>query len=374
MQEKKSGEVASASSGKDWQESMRIYVNNTTKCTQLLRVAAFYDIKRVENPSSGDFNFLYEPTREEINEVSEVIKGGGVCLMTITNQEVLYKFKIKAAESRGEVFSILPTDFIPNEIEKIEADGLKVTEAPPEWTSPRGSNQKYFLYRTFGSGHLYLTTADLFSDRYINSCGNFRLFSRIISRYAQKREIPNNAIKVIPGDLCVYFDLMDEGYRLDEEFDICIIMDNIEKWKEVLEKVKDGKGAIFTHSPNLVEKVNAVLEDYGIEVSKKRVEGGWRNLKLEHPVGKSLTRDTYLWGPHIIYGGEPILLSKDGSEAVAVSFSVGRGVVVLIPDYTALGLRYSMARELIVKCIKWIGDNVRLHPKSQCRPRQHPAD
>jgi len=354
MQERKSGDVAS--SGKNRQESMRIYVNNSTNHTQLLRVAASYDIKGVEDPSPGDFNFLYEPTREEINEVSDVIKGGGVCLMSITNQNVLSDFKIKAAESRGEVFSILPTDFIPNEIEKIEAHGLKVTEAPPEWFSPRGNNQKYFLYRTFGSGHLYLTTADLFSDRYINSCGNFRLFSRIISRYAPKREIPNNAIKVIPGDLCVYFDLMDEGYRLDEEFDICIVANNIEKWREVLDEVKYGKGAIFTHSPNLVETVNEVLADYGIEVSKKRVEGGWRNLK--HPLGKSLALDTYLWGPHIIYGGEPILLSRDGSEAVTVSFSVGRGVVVLIPDYTALGLRYSMSRELIVKCIKWIGENI----------------
>ncbi|MCK4244052.1 MAG: hypothetical protein KAX20_00325 [Candidatus Omnitrophica bacterium] len=356
MQEKKSGKVASASLGKNRQESMRIYVNNSTNHTQLLRIAASYGIKEVENPSPGDFNFLYEPTREEINEVTEVIKGGGVCLMSITNQQVLSDFKIKTAESRGEMFSILPADFIPNEIEKIEAQGVKVTEAPPEWISLRGNNQKYFLYRPFGIGHLYLTTADLFSDRYISSCGNFRLFSRIISRYAPEREIPNNAIRVIPGDLCVYFDLMDEGYKLDEEFDICIIADNIEKWREMLEKVKEGKGAIFTHSPNLVEKVNEVLADYGIEVSKKRVEGGWRNLK--HPLGKSLTLDTYLWGPHIIYGGKPILLSRDCSEAVTVSFSVGRGVVVLIPDYTALGLRYSMARELIVKCIKWIGENI----------------
>lgn len=357
MQEK-SGEVGSASLCKNRQESMKIYVNNSTNHTQLLRVATSYDIKEVKNPSPGDFNFLYEPTREEINEVTGVIKGGGVCLMSITNQKVLSDFKIKAAESQGEMFSLLPADFIPNEIEKIEAHGLKVTEAPPEWISLRGDNQKYFLYRPFGIGHLYLTTADLFSDRYINECGNFRFISRIISHYAPKREIPNNAIKVIPADLCVYFNLMDEGYRLElgEEFDICIVADNIEKWREMLENVEEGKGAIFTHSPNLVEKANEILADYGIEVSKKRVEGGWRNLK--HPVGQSLTLDTYLWGPHIIYGGESILLSRDGSEAVTVSFSVGRGIVVLIPDYTALGLRYSMARELIVKCIKWIGKNI----------------
>lgn len=357
MQERKSGEVASVSSGKDWHESIRIYVNNSTNHTQLLRVAASYGIKGVDDPSPDDFNFLYEPTREEINEVTEIIRGGGVCLMTITNQKVLSNFKIKAAESRYEMFSILPTDFIPNGIEKIEAHGLRVTEASPEWSFPRGNNQKYFLYRTFGSGHLYLTTADLFSDRYINDCGNFRLFSRIISRYAPKRKIPDNAIRVIPRDLCVYFDLMDEGYRLDEEFDICIIADNIEKWREILEKVKEGKGAILVHSPNLVEKVNEVLADYGIEVSKRRVEGGWRNLK--HPLGQSLTLDTHLWGPHIISGGdEPVLMSRERSEAVAVSFTVGNGVVVLIPDYTALGLRYSMARELIVKCIKWIGENI----------------
>lgn len=350
------GEAASVSS--KGQESLRIYVNRSTTHTQLLRIAASYGIKQVEYPSAGDFHFLHEPAREEINEVAEVIKGGGACLMCITSHKVLSNVKIKVAEeSRFESFSLLPSDFIPNEIKKIDAQGFEVTEAPPEWSFPSGSNQKYCLYRTFGRGLLYLTTADLFSDRYINECGNFRLFARILARYAPKRrEIPNTALTVIPEDLCVSFDLMDEGYRLDNAYDVCIVANNVERWCDVLEKVKGGKGAIFTHSPGLVEQVNEVLADYGIEVSNERVEGGWRNQK--HPVGQRLTLDTYLWGPHIVYGGEPILLSRDGTKSVAVSFTVGRGAAVLIPDYTALGFRYSMARELIVECIRWMSGTI----------------
>ena len=348
MQPGKAASVASKG-----QASRRIYVNTSTTHTQLLRIAASYGIKQVEYPSAGDFHFLHEPAREEINEVAEVIKGGGVCLMCITSHKVLANVKIKVAEeSRFESFSLLPSDLIPTGIEKIAARGFEVMEAPPEWSFPSGSNQNYVLYRAFGRGLLYLTTADLFSDRYINECGNFRLFARILARYAPKRDVPNTALAAIPEDLCVSSDLMDEGYRLDNAYDVCIVANNVEQWSDVLENVKRGKGAIFTLSPGLVEQVNEVLADYGIEVSNERVEGGWRNQK--HPVGQRLTLDTYLWGPHIVHGGEPILLSRDGTKSVAVSFAVGRGTAVLIPDYTALGFRYSMARELIAECIQWM--------------------